>query len=92
MAISSQIASGLLEPSRSRSVRRDLVFLVAQVEGYHLTPRSPQKEKSAKPICAPGPGFPGSPGRGLSPDTKIAPKGEERGELAPFPAKSPQAF
>ncbi|KAI1718876.1 hypothetical protein DdX_05987 [Ditylenchus destructor] len=42
MAISSQIASGLLEPSRSRSVRRDLVVLQAHLEGYLLTPKSPQ--------------------------------------------------
>ncbi|KAI1699477.1 hypothetical protein DdX_17305 [Ditylenchus destructor] len=36
------------------------------------------RSEEFKHLRSTGPGFPGSPGRGLSPDTKIAPNGEER--------------
>ncbi|KAI1709915.1 hypothetical protein DdX_10923 [Ditylenchus destructor] len=36
--------------------------------------------------------FSEGPGRDLTIDTKIAPNGEGRGEIAPFPAKCPPGF
>ncbi|KAI1694669.1 hypothetical protein Ddc_21925 [Ditylenchus destructor] len=85
------------QTEREKSICRqpDLVFMEARDEGYPPTPRSPQTERSAK-SCAPiqlnplRAGFPGSPDRGLSNDTKIA--HTEREKLCPNPAKCPQGF